>query len=47
MKRRYLVGSVSAAAAIALLPSLSATHTAVAADGDTTYGASFPYIDGD
>ena len=43
MKRRYLVGSVSAAAAIALLPSLSATHTAVAADGDTTYGASFPY----
>ena len=43
MKRRYLVGSVGAAAAIALLPSLSATHTAVAADGDTTYGASFPY----
>ena len=43
MKRRYLVGSVGAAAAIALLPSLSTTHTAVAADGDTTYGASFPY----
>lgn len=43
MKRRYLVGSVSAAAAITLLPSLSATHTAVAADGDQTYGASFPY----
>jgi possible mycodextranase len=43
MKRRYLVGSLGAAAAIALLPSLSTTHTAVAADGDTTYGASFPY----
>ena len=43
MKRRYLVGSVGAAAAIALFPSLSTTHTAVAADGDTTYGASFPY----
>ena len=43
MKRRYLVGSVGAAAAIALLPSLSTTHTAVAADADTTYGASFPY----
>ena len=43
MKRRYLVGSVGAAAAIALLPSLSTTHTAVAADTDTTYGASFPY----
>ena len=43
MKRRYLVGSVGAAAAIALLPSLSTTHTAVAADVDTTYGASFPY----
>ena len=43
MKRRYLVGSVGAAAAIALLPSLSTTHTAIAADGDTTYGASFPY----
>ena len=43
MKRRYLVGSVGAAAAIALLPSLSTAHTAVAADGDTTYGASFPY----
>ena len=43
MKRRYLVGSVGAAAAIVLLPSLSTTHTAIAADGDTTYGASFPY----
>ena len=43
MKRRYLVGSVGAAATIALLPSLSTTHTAIAADGDTTYGASFPY----
>ena len=43
MKRRSLVGSVGAAAAIALFPSLSTTHTAVAADGDTTYGASFPY----
>ena len=43
MKRRYLVGSVGAAAAIALLPSLSTTHAAIAADGDTTYGASFPY----
>jgi len=42
MKRRYLVGSVGAAAAIVLLPSLSTTHTAIAADGDTTYGASFP-----
>jgi len=43
MKRRYLVGSLGAAAAIVLLPSLSTTHTAIAADGDTTYGASFPY----
>ena len=43
MKRRYLVGSVGAAASIALLPSLSTTHTAIAADADTTYGASFPY----
>ena len=42
MKHRKIVGAVGAAAAIAMVPTLSATD-AVADDGDWTYGASFPY----
>ena len=42
MKHRKIVGVVGASAAIAMVPTLSATD-AVADDGDWTYGASFPY----